>query len=103
MILRTLTGLALVLGLFFLPWAVVFGAVILAAAFYPWYLEGLVVGFVSAGIADADAWKFFVIFASVVLGQEWLKSRISGGNIFSTAWAAVFGGLIFLLSSFIFI
>lgn len=103
MILRAFTGLGLILGLFFLPWGAVFGAAVMAAAFFPWYLEAGLIGFVSASIAGADPWKLFLIWALVILGEEWLKSRISASQSFSAAWTGVLGGIIFLLSAFVFL
>lgn len=103
MILRALTGLLLILGLFFLPWVVVAGAAVVAAAFFPWYLEVFLIALVSAAVSGAAFWKMLLIWALVLLGGQWFKSRINASKAFSIAWASVLGGLIFLLSAFVFL
>ena len=94
---RILAGVLVFLGIFTIPWAIVFAAVILFTAFFSWYAEAVLVGSLAALISDVAWWKFFLVFAFTLAFQEWLKKSVNYEKKFiASFWIWIAGLLAFL-------
>ena len=103
MIFRILSGLILVLGLFFLPWLAVFFMAAGAAAVFPWFLEFFAVAFFASILSASPLLGFFAVSAAVILTQEWLKKRFDVSKPVSVLYTWISGAFIFLLSAAVFL